>query len=178
MRGKAVFTSKANTVVAALSADEAHSVPLAIGTMVLQCNLQGGVHSRGAAHREEDVVEVSAGQKLKDLLRELVGQLVGSAEGGGIVHLLHLVLDGIDDLSLSVACVHAPQTRHAIKDGGSVFQEVVDTLGSVEDTRVLPEVDVVGEGHPEIVIGDSSTERAQRRHLRALGNTPEIRSGP
>ena len=56
----AILTSKAHAMVATLSADKPHLAAITICTVVLQGNLQGSVHRSGAAHREEDVVEVSA----------------------------------------------------------------------------------------------------------------------
>ena len=103
---------------------------------------------------------------------------MGGAEAGDKVKCLDLSLDGIDDLLLSVTDVHAPQSRHTIQNGCSVFKKVMDSFGLDEDARVLSEVDVVGEGHPVVVVGDVLAEGTKRLLLHVRWDTPEIDTSP
>src|SRR5262249_43314223 len=70
--------SEANTVIAALAADELGASGLAPDTVIGERNLERGVYGFGARVREEDVVE-SRGRDLDDR--------VGQRERGGMPYL-------------------------------------------------------------------------------------------
>ena len=67
------LTSKANTMVRALSSDEPHLATLTTCFVVLQGDLKRCVHSSGTTHSKEYIRKVLAWKKLQKLLGKLVG---------------------------------------------------------------------------------------------------------
>src|SRR3546814_12962884 len=73
-----LFRSEVHAVVGALAAYQAQALPLALGLVVGQRDLQRGVDRLGAGIGEEDVVEVG---------RRHRGDAAGDLEGGRVAEL-------------------------------------------------------------------------------------------
>lgn len=158
-------------MVTTISADKADFVTLTTGSVILQGHLQSRVNGGGTTHGEENVGEALARKEIKNLLRKLERKLVRGVEAGGEVELGSLILDGFNDLLLTVTGVHTPQTRHTIQDRGAILQVVMNALGGVKDfLRILFETLVVGERHPELVV-DLRAHSSRRLNNAGIGCT-------
>jgi hypothetical protein len=84
---------------------------------------------------------------------EAVGQLkslrVAHLEGRCVVQLAGLLGNRLGDLRAAMAGVDAPQARRAIEDLAAIGGGVMHVLRADEHPRVLLELAVCGERHPE-----------------------------
>lgn len=150
------LTSEAHAMVRALSADEAHPLAVALGAVVSQRDLHGGVHSRGSAHGEEDLLESAAGQQVQQPLSEHRTQRVSGVEAGGEIQLGSLLLDSLDDLGLVVASVDAPETGDAVVDLLALRRVVVHAISAIEASSLLVQALMISERLPEAFVAWTS----------------------
>ncbi len=151
--------AEAHPVVRAFAADEAHARGLAVGAMVGEGDLEGGVDRLGSGIAEEDIVEV-AGRELGHAVRAFEGDRVAELERRGVVERAHLRRDRIRDALAAMARVHAPQARGAVEHFAPIRRLVVHALRRGEEARVLLERDVRGERHPvRLVAGGTVADR-------------------
>ena len=122
-------------------------MPLAAVAVVLARHLDGGLDRLAAAEREEDVVQV-AGHEGGDLGGQLDGRLVGDLEDVVDRELLHLRLDGVEDLGAAVADVDRPEAREGVDVGLAGGVEDDRALGPLHDHRL--QALHLGERRPEM----------------------------
>ena len=140
--------AEAHAMVAALAADHPEALALAARAVVREGDLQCGVHRLGTRVGEEQVVQV-AGEEGLQPPGQLEGQRVAHLEGGREVHGVDLARDRVGDGLAAMAGVHAPQARGRVEDLSALGRPVMHALGARQQPRVLLELPVGGEGHPE-----------------------------
>ncbi len=142
--------AEADTVIAALAADQAGAGRLAVGAVVGERDLQRRVDRFGAGIGEEDTVQVLRCD-LGETLGEIEGQRMAHLERGREIQRHQLALDRGGDLPAAVAGIDAPEARGAVDHLAAVDRGVVHALGRGEQPRRLLELTVGRERHPERV---------------------------
>ncbi len=178
--------AEADTVIAALAADEALARGFAAHAMPGQRDLERGVHGLGARIREEHVIEAGRRQ-LDDAVRELECGGMAELERRRVVECRELLRDGLDDLPPPVPGHHAPESRRAVEDLPAVVRPVVHALGAREQPRRGLELAIRRERHPEgfelltrrsIGQGHAGTwlkDRGESRDDRKIDRAPQTR---
>src|SRR5471032_101092 len=140
--------AEADTVIAALSADEAGARALAVGAVIGERDLERAVDSLGTGVAVKGMIEVARQQR--SMTRGQFERLgMAHLERGRVVHLVELLQDRGLDLLAAVAGVDAPQARGAVDDLAAFRRPVVNALGLGQHARVLLELPVRGERHEE-----------------------------
>ena len=140
--------AKTGAVIAALPADQADALALALGPPIGQRDLERGIDAFRARVGEEDPVQAfrhdagHAGGELK-------GQRMAQLEGGRIIEHRRLLLDRLDDGFTAMAGVHAPQASGAIQHAAAIGSGVMHVLRGHHQARIRLEIAVVGERHPQ-----------------------------
>ncbi len=158
--------AEADTVIAALAADETRACALAVGAVIGERDLERRVHRLGTRVAIEGVVEVT--RQHRGVTRGQLERLgMAHLKRRRIVHLVELLEDGRLDLLAAVPGIDAPQARRAVDDLAALRRPVVNALGLGQHPRVLLELPVRRERHEEgfeIVRGSG----VRRRHLKPL----------
>ena len=140
--------AEADAVIAALAADEARALALALRDPIGQRDLQRGVGGLRAGVAEEHVVEVARRQR-RDPARQLEGARMAELEGRREVELGRLLLDRLDDRIAVVAGVGAPQAGGGVEHRAALRRVVVHVLGAGDQPRPRLEGAIGGERHEE-----------------------------
>ena len=90
-----------------------------------------------------------AGQHRGQPRGELEGERMAHLEGRGVVELADLRRNRLGDLLAAVAGIDAPQAGGAVQDLAAVVGSVVHVLGGDQQARLLLELAVRRERHPE-----------------------------
>ena len=141
-------TAEAHAVVALCSADETETPTLAARLVVSDRDLQASIDRLGARVCEKSVIEITRRSR-SQFICEFERFRVMSLKGDCIIKLIQLRLDRLDDLRMAMAGVAAPQTCQGIENLPAVRSGVVKTIRAVDQPRVLLEIPVVGEWHPQ-----------------------------
>ena len=142
--------AEVDAVVAALAADQPGSRSVAAGTVVADRHLECRLDGFGARIGEEDLVE-SVGGELYESFRQLEGLRVPHVEGRREIHFGGLLCNRLHDARPGVAGVDAPQPGDAVEDLAALGRPVVHARGLGKHPRVLLELPVGRERHPERV---------------------------
>ena len=103
---------------------------------------------------------------------ELEDRRMAHLEGRGIVHAGGLVAHRVDDLLPPMAGIDAPQPGGAVEDAAALDRGVVHVLGADQKARLVLELPVRGERHPEgfeiVGRGVELRQRGRVLHRRTL----------
>ena len=130
--------------------------------MIGEGDLEGGVDRLGAGIGVEDVV-----QAFRCDVDQAVGQLEGlrmaELEGGSIIQFAGLFANRLGDLRPAVAGIDAPEAGRRIENLAPVMRGIVHILCTDEEARLLLELAVCRERHPE-------RAKIVRRGVEAVGH--------
>ena len=140
--------AEADAMVAALAADQARTRALAADAVVGQRDLERSVHSLAAGVDEERMRHAGGGQ-LDERVGEVEAERVAHLEGGRELHLLDLLRHGGGDLAARVASVDTPEPGHAVEHLAALRRPVVHAAALGQQARLVLELPVGGERHPE-----------------------------
>ena len=134
-------------MVTALATDQARARGFALEALVLQGDLERGVHGLGTGVHEEHVVH--AGRR--DLL-DRIGQFkrlrMAHVEGRGEVQRLQGFGHRAGDFRATMSGIDAPQAGHAIEDLAAVVGPEVHALGARQDAGLRLELAIGRKWHP------------------------------
>ena len=139
--------AETHAVVALLSPDQAHPLPLAAHPMPGNRNLQ-----RRIDRLRTGIGEEHTGYALRRDFSQPVGQFKGARiahlKGRVVIQLGRLLLNGRDDVRMAVSRIAAPQPRHAVEHLPPSVRRVIHALGFGNEAGVALELTVRRKRHP------------------------------
>ena len=136
------------TVIAAFPADEAETAAVTLGPVIGNGDLERGVDAFRSRIGVEDVVHAFR-RDIDQPVCQFEGLGVTHLEGRSVVEFGCLFLDGLSDQRAAVARVDAPESGRAIKHLAAFCRLEMHVLCRDEHARVLLELAVCRERHPE-----------------------------
>ncbi|CCF20123.1 protein of unknown function [Pseudorhizobium banfieldiae] len=154
--------AEVDAVIAALAAYQAEARTVALHAMIGEGDLESGVDRLGAGIGVEDVV-----QAFRCDVHQAIGKLEGlrmaELEGGSIIQFACLFANRLGDLRPAVAGIDAPEAGRRIENLAPVMRRIVHILCTDEEARLLLELAVCRERHPE-------RAKIVRRGVEAVGH--------
>jgi hypothetical protein len=138
-----------DAMISARAADQPHPPGIAPRTVIGERHLERGIGRFGARIGEEDAIE-PGWHYPGEAFGEGEDQRVGELEGRRKVELCRLRLDRCGDARLAMAGVDAPQPGGRIEQAAAFARVIMHALGAFEQPRVVLEIAIIGERHPEI----------------------------
>ena len=143
-------TSQVDPMIAPGARDKLGPLRFALGPMVGEADLDGGIHGLGPRRSEEDTVE-TVRQHATQLFRKLEGDRCGALEMRREIQFLQLRIDRIGNFLTAMPGCAGEETGRAVQDLLTVRRPVAHPLGFLEHLRFLMEQPVVGEREPVVV---------------------------
>ena len=142
--------AEADAVIALLAPDEAGPAALAAQTLIAVGHLQRGIDRLGTRVGEEHARQ-SCRRHRRDAFGERERHRVGELEGGGVVELLRLIRQRLDNLRVAVAERAAPQAGQGVEQLAAVGHDEVRALGPGDQLRMLAEIAIGRKRQPVVV---------------------------
>ncbi len=140
--------AEVDAVVALFAADQSRAVAFAFRAMVGEGDLQRRVDRLRAGVGEEHVGE-TLGRHLDDAFGKCERLVVAHLEDHRVVECRNLLLHGGDNFRVAVADTRGPETGKRVVEAPTVGRRVMVALGAADDARLLLEIAICREGHPQ-----------------------------
>src|SRR4029079_1845666 len=137
-----------DTVIAALSANQARLRRVVFCPVIGERDLERGLDRLGSRACEEYVIEARRGDVDKPR-RALEGPRMAHLEAAGEIELADLLADSLEDLGTAMTVIDAPQPRRAIDHTAAVVSREAGALRADKEARRLLVLPVRRERHPE-----------------------------